>query len=283
MTSTRNDSSTQVRDLTGSAGTAPDDGPLLRLDNLSRAFGGVFATRDVSIDVPRGELRGIIGPNGAGKSTLFNLISGHLRPGAGTVTLGGRRIDGLAPHRRARLGIAIVFQGARLFPRMSVLENVMVGAQARSRAGLVSSVLRLPAQRAEERRVVEWSRDALQRVGLGEWADRAAEALPLGQQRRLQVARALVSSPELLLLDEPASGLRAGERAELTQLLMDLRATGMTIMLVEHDVGMVTRLADTITVLDLGEVIAEGTPDQIRSNQRVIDAYLGVEAPNAGR
>jgi branched-chain amino acid transport system ATP-binding protein len=283
MTSTRNDSSTQVRDLTGSAGTAPADGPLLRLDNLSRAFGGVFATRDVSIDVPRGELRGIIGPNGAGKSTLFNLISGHLRPGAGTVTLGGRRIDGLAPHRRARLGIAIVFQGARLFPRMSVLENVMVGAQARSRAGLVSSVLRLPAQRAEERRIVEWSRDALQRVGLGEWADRAAEALPLGQQRRLQVARALVSSPELLLLDEPASGLRAGERAELTQLLMDLRATGMTIMLVEHDVGMVTRLADTITVLDLGEVIAEGTPDQIRSNQRVIDAYLGVEAPNAGR
>ncbi|HST85297.1 MAG TPA: ABC transporter ATP-binding protein, partial [Kineosporiaceae bacterium] len=221
-------------------------------------------------------------PNGAGKSTLFNLISGHLRPGAGTVTFNGRRIDGLAPHRRARLGVAIVFQGARLFPRMSVLENVMVGAHARSRAGLASSVLRLPFQRAEEREIVEWSRDALQRVGLGEWADRAAEALPLGQQRRLQVARALVANPDLLLLDEPASGLRAGERADLAQLLLDLRATGMTIMLVEHDVGMVTRLADKITVLDLGEVIAEGTPDQIRSNQRVIEAYLGVEAPNAG-
>ena len=257
--------------------------PVLRLDRLSRAFGGVFATRDVSIDVPRGELRGIIGPNGAGKSTLFNLISGHLRPGSGTVTFNGQRIDGLAPHRRARLGIAIVFQGARLFPRMTVLENVMVGAHARTRAGLAASILRLPTQRAEERQIVEWSRAALERVGLREWADRAAEALPLGQQRRLQVARALASSPDLLLLDEPASGLRAGERADLAELLLDLRSTGVTIMLVEHDVGMVTRLADKITVLDLGEVIAEGSPDQIRRNQRVIDAYLGVEAPDAGR
>ncbi len=283
MTSTQNDSSAQVGIAAQTGDPAGAGSPLLRLDHLSRAFGGVFATRDVSINVPRGELRGIIGPNGAGKSTLFNLISGHLRPGSGTVTFNGRRIDGLAPHRRARLGIAIVFQGARLFPRMSVLENVMVGAHARTRAGLASSVLRLPSQRAEERQIVESSRDALRQVGLADWADRAAETLPLGQQRRLQVARALVSNPDLLLLDEPASGLRAGERADLAQLLLDLRSTGVTIMLVEHDVGMVTRLADTITVLDLGEVIAEGTPDQIRRNQRVIDAYLGVEAPSAGR
>jgi branched-chain amino acid transport system ATP-binding protein len=283
MTSTQNESLTPAGDSAPTGGPAPVGPPLLRLDHLSRAFGGVFATRDVSFDVPRGELRGIIGPNGAGKSTLFNLISGHLRPGSGTVTFNGRRIDGLAPHRRARLGIAIVFQGARLFPRMSVLENVMVGAQARTRAGLVSSVLRLPSQRAEERQIVEWSREALQRVGLGEWADRDAAALPLGQQRRLQVARALVSGPELLLLDEPASGLRAGERADLAELILELRSTGVTIMLVEHDVAMVTRLADRITVLELGEVIAEGTADEIRRNQRVIDAYLGVEAPSAGR
>jgi branched-chain amino acid transport system ATP-binding protein len=283
MKSTQNDSPTQVGVSARTGAPAQVDPPLLRLDHLSRAFGGVFATRDVSIDVPRGELRGIIGPNGAGKSTLFNLISGHLRPESGAVMFNDRRIDGLAPHRRARLGIAIVFQGARLFPRMSVLENVMVGAQARTRAGLVSSVLRLPSQRAEERQIGEWSRDALRQVGLADWADRAAETLPLGQQRRLQVARALASSPELLLLDEPASGLRAGERSELADLILELRSTGVTIMLVEHDVAMVTRLADTITVLELGEVIAEGTAAEIRSNQRVIDAYLGVEAASAGR
>jgi branched-chain amino acid transport system ATP-binding protein len=223
----------------------------------------------------------VIGPNGAGKSTLFNLISGHLRPGAGTVSLAGHRIDRLAPHRRARLGIAIVFQGARLFTRMTVLENVMVGAHARTRAGLLSAVVRLPGQRTEERMIKESARQALGRVGLADWAERDAAGLPLGQQRRLQVARALVAQPELLLLDEPASGLRATERAELADLITQLRATGMTIMLVEHDVGLVTRLADRITVLDLGEVIAEGTPDEIRRDQRVIDAYLGAERLSA--
>lgn len=259
-----------------------DAGPLLRLDHVSRAFGGVFATRDVSLDVARGELRGVIGPNGAGKSTLFNLISGHLRPDAGTVTLSGRRIDRLPPHRRARLGVAIVFQGARLFTRMTVLENVMVGAHARTGAGLPSAVLRLPKHRAEERMIAESAREALHQVGLADWASRDAEGLPLGQQRRLQVARALVARPDLLLLDEPASGLRATERTELADLITQLQATGMTIMLVEHDVGLVTRLADRITVLDLGEVIAEGTPDEIRHDPRVIDAYLGAERLGAG-
>jgi branched-chain amino acid transport system ATP-binding protein len=261
---------------------ANQDAALLRLDRVSRSFGGVFATRDVSLDVARGELRGVIGPNGAGKSTLFNLISGHLRPGSGTVGLAGQRIDRLPPHRRARLGIAIVFQGARLFRRMSVLENVMVGAHARTRAGLASAVVRLPAQRAEERMIEESARQALSRVDLADWATRDAEGLPLGQQRRLQVARALMAQPDLLLLDEPASGLRAGERAELADLITQLHDTGMTIMLVEHDVGMVTRLAERITVLDLGEVIAEGTPDEIRNDQRVIDAYLGAERLSAG-
>lgn len=265
------------------SGTLDGDGPLLQLDHVSRAFGGVFATREVSLGVARGELRGVIGPNGAGKSTLFNLISGHLRPDRGTVTLAGRRIDRLPPHRRARLGVAIVFQGARLFTRMSVLENVMVGAHARTGVGLPSAVLRLPRHRREERAITESAHEALRRVGLTDWAARDAEGLPLGQQRRLQVARALVARPELLLLDEPASGLRASERAELADLITDLRATGTTIMLVEHDVGLVTRLADRITVLDLGEVIAEGTPDEIRKDPRVIDAYLGAERIGAGQ
>jgi branched-chain amino acid transport system ATP-binding protein len=254
---------------------------MLIVNDVSRAFGGVFAAHEVSLEVGKGELRGVIGPNGAGKSTLFNLISGHLLPQAGSITLNGKRIDRLAPHARARLGIAIVFQGARIFPGMSVLENVMVGAHARSRSGVFAAALRLPGQRAEERRIEASALAALERVGLSEWAGREAEDLPLGQQRRLQVARALAGEPELLLLDEPASGLRAGERESLSELITQLRSEGMTIMLIEHNVAMVTRLADTITVLDLGEVIAEGTPDEIRTDERVIKAYLGTELVDA--
>lgn len=254
---------------------------MLVVDDVSRAFGGVFATHNVSLTVGKGELRGVIGPNGAGKSTLFNLISGHLFPQSGSITLNGKRIDRLAPHSRARLGIAIVFQGARLFPGMSVLENVMVGAHARSTSGTFAAALRLPRQRAEERKIEATARAALDRVGLAEWAGREAEDLPLGQQRRLQVARALAGEPELLLLDEPASGLRASERESLSELIIQLRSEGMTIMLIEHNVAMVTQLADTITVLDLGEVIAEGTPEEIRSDERVIKAYLGTELADA--
>jgi len=254
---------------------------MLIVNDVSRAFGGVFAAHEVSLEVGKGELRGVIGPNGAGKSTLFNLISGHLLPQAGSITLNGKRIDRLAPHARARLGIAIVFQGARIFPGMSVLENVMVGAHARSHSGVFAAALRLPGQRAEERRIEASALAALERVGLSEWAGREAEDLPLGQQRRLQVARALAGEPELLLLDEPASGLRAGERESLSELITQLRSEGMTIMLIEHNVAMVTKLADTITVLDLGEVIAEGTPEKIRTDERVIKAYLGTELVDA--
>lgn len=251
---------------------------MLELIGLSKAFGGVSATSDVSISVPEGELRGVIGPNGAGKSTLFALISGHLRAQRGSIRLAGERIDRLPPHRRAQLGIAIVFQGARLFPEMTVVENVAVGAHARTHAGAVDAILRLPRHRREESAIFADSRAALERVGIADWAERPAASLPLGQQRRMQIARALVAQPRVLLLDEPASGLRATERRELSELLRALRRDGMTMLLVEHDVAMVTSLADRITVLDLGRVIAEGTPDEVRRNPAVIAAYLGTES-----
>ena len=254
---------------------------MLEVAGLSLAFGGVFANRDITLSVGDGELRGVIGPNGAGKSTLLNLISGHLRPQAGTIEFDGERVDSLPAHRRARLGIAIVFQGARLFPGMTVIENVMVGATAVTRAGAFAAALRIPSQRREEHAIREAARLSLERVGLTEWSDRDAAALPLGQQRRMQVARALTAHPKLLLLDEPASGLRSAERDSLSELLEQLKADGMSIMLIEHDVPMVMRVADRITVLDLGEVISEGAPDEVRADPRVIAAYLGAGATHA--
>lgn len=254
---------------------------LLAIDHISRSFGGVYASRDVSLEIPPGELRGIIGPNGAGKSTLFNLISGHLRPDVGRIALSGADITQTPPHVRANRGVQIVFQGARTFPGMTVLENVMVGAHARTSATVFDALVRSPRHRREERMIRERAWRELERVGLVEWADRSAEGLPIGQQRHLQIARALAGSPELLLLDEPASGLRAGEREQFSQLIEQLKGEGMTIMLIEHDVSMVTRLADRITVLNLGEVIAEGTPEEIRTDRAVIEAYLGGELDHA--
>jgi branched-chain amino acid transport system ATP-binding protein len=251
---------------------------MLRIEGLSRPFGGVYAVRDVSVDVAEGELRGIIGPNGAGKSTLFNLISGHLYPTQGRITFRGERIEGLRAHERARRGIAIVFQGARIFRGMTVRENVMVGAHARTRHGFLDAALRTPLHGREEREIRQSADAALERVGLADWADRFAEALPLGQQRSMQVARALCARPTLLLLDEPASGLRARERDELGRLIEGLRGHGLTMMLVEHDVQFVCRLADRITVLHLGEILADGGPEEIRRNDQVITAYLGREA-----
>ncbi len=254
---------------------------MLSITALSRSYGGIFAVRDVSLVVGQGELRGIIGPNGAGKSTLMNLISGQTQPLRGSIAFDGARVERLPTHRRARLGIAVVFQGARLFPGMTVLENVMVGATSITRSGAFAAALRLAAQRREERDIRERAVAALARVGLSDWANRPANSLPLGQQRRVQVARALAGAPRLLLLDEPASGLRAAERRDLSDLIAQLHHEGMTIVLIEHDVAMVMRLATRIAVLDLGQIIAEGTPDEVRSNQRVIDAYLGTEVSRA--
>ncbi len=248
---------------------------LLQVTGLTRAFGGVRAVGGVDLTVAPGSTLGVIGPNGAGKSTLFHLIAGQLQADSGEVRFAGRPIDRLSPHARARLGMAIVFQGARVFRGMTVAENAMVGVHATTRAGFAAAALRLPRHRREERAIAERAREAVRRVGLADWADRPAESLPLGQQRALQVARALSSGPRLLLLDEPASGLRRAERERLVELIDELRAEAVTIMLIEHDVGLVGRVADRITVLDLGRVIAEGTPEEIRTDPEVMNAYLG--------
>jgi branched-chain amino acid transport system ATP-binding protein len=231
---------------------------MLQVEGLSRQFGGVYAVQDVNLEGAPGELRGVIGPNGAGKSTLFHLIAGPLRPSAGRVALAGVAIDRLRPDQRAQRGIAIVYQGDRIFRRMSVRENVMVGAHRNAKHGFLEAALRLPRCLQENREMQAQADAALERVGLEKLANQPAESLPLGQQRTMQLARALVANPTLLLLDEPAAGLRAPERVQLARLIREARSQGLTMLLVEHDVALVTSLSDSITVLDLGRVIAEG-------------------------
>ncbi len=251
---------------------------LLQLDGVCTSFGRLLAVNDVSVALARGSIAAIIGPNGAGKSTLFNTITGIYRPAAGTITFEGVRIDGRPTHTIAALGIARTFQNIRLFSFMSALGNVMVGEHARLRARLWDSLLHTPAQRREERASRRRALEALEFVGLADVPGSFASNLPYGSQRRLEIARALAGSPKLLLLDEPAAGMNPKEKQELVVLIRAIRERGITVLLVEHDMSVVMAVCDQITVLDHGERIAHGTPREIRSDPRVIEAYLGAPA-----
>ena len=245
------------------------------LSGVTKAFGAVRAVDDVSLDVAAGSLTCLIGPNGAGKSTLLGCISGFHLVDDGVVRIDGNDVTRWPPHRRAQHGLATVFQTTRPLAALDVLDNAAVGAHVGSRTGFVESMLRPPWQWREQQQVREEAHDALAIVGLDERAGHPAAVLPLGQLRLLAIARALAQRPSVLLLDEPAAGLRAGEKAHLIDALRTLSGRGLTMVLVEHDVQFVGALAERVVVLDRGHVIADGTPAEVRSDQQVIAAYLG--------
>jgi len=241
------------------------------------AFAGLVALSNVSFRVPAGRIHGLIGPNGAGKTTLFNVITAIIPPSSGSVLFETRDITGASPHRVARLGIARTFQNVRLFRNQTVLENVMVGTFRHTGAGMMSGLLRLPRAVAEQRRTETEAVECLDFVGLSDLIDRDAEALPFGQQRLLELARALALRPKLLLLDEPAAGLNHRETEKVGELIRSLPARGITVLLVEHNMALMMSVADAIVVLNYGVKIAEGTADEIAANGEVIRAYLGDE------
>jgi branched-chain amino acid transport system ATP-binding protein len=249
----------------------------LELQGVSLAFGGLQAVEQVSFAVPPGDVKAVIGPNGAGKTTLFNLVTGFLSPQAGRIAFQGREIQGRPAHWIARQGIARTFQLVQLFDHMTVLENVMVGRHRLSRAGLLAGVAQFPRTRLEEQVIRQKALEALEFVGLAGRANQSAAVLPLGLKRMLEIARALAVAPTLLLLDEPASGLDAVETERLQDLIQELRRQGITILLVEHDMGLTMEVADEIAVLNYGKLIADGPPRAIQKNPEVIAAYLGTD------
>jgi branched-chain amino acid transport system ATP-binding protein len=247
----------------------------LEVTNLRKDFDGLMAVYDVSFSIGHGEIVALIGPNGAGKTTIFNMISGVLAATGGSIHYNGHLLNGLKPHAINLLGLARTFQNVRLFGNMTVLENVMVGRHAKADYSIVSTAFRLPAARRQERAIREQAMHQLARVGLEDKADSNALSLPFGQQRLLEIARALATEPRLLLLDEAGSGLNRPEKEDLDRLIRAIRESGVAVLLVEHDIPFVTGLSDRIVVLEHGVKIAEGTPAEIRSNERVIAAYLG--------
>ncbi len=251
---------------------------LLSVTDASKRFGGLQALSGVSLSVAHGHIHGLIGPNGAGKTTCFNVITGLYQPDEGSFTLDGQAYSPAAPHRVAQAGIARTFQNIRLFGDMSALENVMVGRHVRTHQGVLGAILRHRAAREEEAQIQRKALELLDFVGIAPLAQRTARTLSYGDQRRLEIARALATEPKLLALDEPAAGMNATEKEALRELLTRIRDSGTTILLIEHDVKLVMGLCDRITVLDYGKVIADGTAEAVKKDPAVIAAYLGKEA-----
>ncbi|MEN1967488.1 ABC transporter ATP-binding protein [Lentibacillus sp. N15] len=250
---------------------------VLKINNISKQFGGIHALSDVSFSISEGEILGLIGPNGAGKTTMFNMITSVLSPTSGNIQFFGEKISELKSHQITNKGICRTFQNIRLFPEMTVIENVLTGSHSRTKSGVWKSVLRTKSQKQEEKAMYQQAKKLLETVHLLDEQETIAKNLAYGQQRRLEIARALASEPKLLLLDEPAAGMNERETEELHHLIMKIRQMGITILLIEHDMPLVMKTCDRIVVLNFGKKIAEGEPKAIQTNPEVIKAYLGTE------